>query len=267
MPSIPVEPGSSDEIQSNAQHRSYLRQLALQGAAAFAVLALVWPYFAIRGESLPWMAIAPAIGGVALLISVVTRQPWWWTLIHASFAPLAWGVAALSIDPGWFLLAFMFMLLVYRGAISGQVPLYLSNTATAAAVSALTAERTGMRLVDLGAGVGSFLRSLAKARQDALLTGVENAPATWLAGYIWTAGLANCRWRWGDFWHANLAEYDVVYAFLSPPPMSALWEKVIREMRPGSLLVSNSFPVPGVEPSCVVEVNDPRETRLYCYQR
>lgn len=81
---------------------------------------------------------------------MVTRQPWWWTLIHAVFAPLAWAVAALSIDPGWFLLAFMLMLLVYRGAIAGQIPLYLSNTATAAAIAAITVERSGMRLVDLG---------------------------------------------------------------------------------------------------------------------
>ena len=267
MSLLPVEPDSGNEIQLSPQPRTYLRQLALQCAAAFAVLSLAWPYYGIRNESMPWMATALAIGGAALLIAMVTRQPWWWTLIHAVFAPLAWAVAALSIDPGWFLLAFMLMLLVYRGAIAGQIPLYLSNTATAAAIAAITVERSGMRLVDLGAGIGSVLRLLARARADALFTGIENAPATWLAGYISTVGLANCRWCWGDFWHANLAEYDVVYAFLSPAPMPALWKKVVREMRPGSLFISNSFAAPGIEPSGIVEVNDARETRLYCYQR
>jgi hypothetical protein len=38
-------------------------------------------------------------------------------------------------------------------------------------------------------------------------------------------------------------------------------------MRPGSLFISNSFAVPGVEASAVVEVGDARETQLYCYRR
>lgn len=243
------------------------RQLALQFAAAFCVLSLAWPYFGLRNEEMPWPATAFAIGAVAFLFASVTRQPWWWRLIHLAFAPLAWGVAQLGIDPGWFLLAFMALLLVYRGALTGQIPLYLSNTTTAAALAELTADRPGMRFLDLGAGIGSVVRPLAQARPDARLTGVENAPATWLAGRLRTAGLKNCAWRWGDLWQTGLADYDVVYAFLSPTPMPALWRKVEAEMRPGSLFVSNSFAVPGVEPSGVVELDDVRRTRLFCYRR
>jgi hypothetical protein len=44
---------------------------------------------------------------------------------------------------------------------------------------------------------------------------------------------------------APLAGQDVVYAFLSPAPMKQLWAKAQAEMTPGSLFVSNSFPVPG----------------------
>jgi hypothetical protein len=69
----------------------------------------------------------------------------------------------------------------------------------------------------------------------------------------------------GDFWHHPLGPYDMVYAFLSPLPMPRLWEKAKAEMRPGSLLVSNSFPVPDVEPQRVIEIADRRGTRLYCY--
>ncbi|SBT09310.1 conserved membrane hypothetical protein [Candidatus Propionivibrio aalborgensis] len=267
MPSLPTEPSTDLGIHQNAQPRSYVRQLALQGAAALAVLSLAWPYFGIRDEVLPWPATAAAIGGAALLIAILTHQPWWWRLIHASFAPLGWGVATLAIDPGWFLLAFILMLLVYRGAVTGQIPLFLSNNETASALAALVPERPGTRFIDLGAGVGSVLRPLARFHRDAQFTGIENAPATWLAGYLLTAGLTNCDWRWGDFWRVNLAEYDVVYAFLSPAPMPALWEKVLREMHPGSLFISNSFPVPGVEAKHVIEIDDARGTRLYCYRR
>lgn len=245
---------------------SHLRQLALQCAAAFVVLSLAWPYFVLRNEALPWSGTALTIGGVALLVASLTHQAWWWRLIHALFAPLAWFVAQLSIDPGWFLLAFILMLLVYRGAISTQIPLYFSNDATAKALVELLKEQAGKRFLDLGAGIGSVLRPLSKAVPDAQLTGIENAPATWLLGYLRTAGLANCRWRWGDIWRVKLADYDVVYAFLSPAPMPELWAKVHREMRPGSLFVSNGFAVPEVEASQVIEVDDARQTRLYCYR-
>ncbi len=258
------DPGA---MQKFSPTRPHLRHLALQCAAVFAILSLAWPYFGLRNEVLPWPETALAIGGLALLIASFTRQPWWWRLIHALFAPLAWWVATLSIDPGWFLLCFILLLLVYRGAISGQVPLYLSNTLTASAIADLTTDYPAMRFIDLGAGIGSIIYPLSKARPDARLNGIENAPATWLIGYLRTIGASNCTWHWGDLWRTRLADYDVIYAFLSPAPMPALWEKIQREMRPGSLFISNSFAVPDVSVSRVVELDDERQTRLYCYQR
>lgn len=244
----------------------HAHQLALQCVAAFIVISLCWPYFGIRNEILPWPGTALAIGVIALLIARITKQPWWWQLIHTIFAPLAWGISELSIAPGWFLLAFILTLLVYRGAITGQIPLFLSNHETASCLIRFIPTQKGICVIDLGAGFGSILYPLAKVRPDANFTGVENAPATWLVGFLRTLGLANCHWRWGDFWHSNLVNYDVVYAFLSPAPMLALWEKASSEMRLGSLFISNSFPVPGIEATQIVDVEDARQTRLYCYQ-
>jgi hypothetical protein len=261
---LPATPPSDSEAAS--PDRPYLRQLALQCAAAFAVLSMAWPYYGLRAEALPWPQTALAIGGVALIVAAVTRQPWWWWVIHALFAPLAWCISGLNIDPGWFLLAFVVILLVYRGALSGQVPVYLSNRDTANALAGLLPEQAGARFLDLGAGIGSVLCPLARARPDAQFTGIENAPLVWLTGYLRTRGMPACVWCWGDMWRADLAGYDVVYAFLSPAPMPALWAKAKREMRPGSLLVSNSFAVPEVGPERIIELDDPRQTVLYCYR-
>ena len=96
--------------------------------------------------------------------------------------------------------------------------------------------------------------------------GVEYSPLTWAIGWLRTRRLKNVEWRYADLWSTPLGKYDVVYAFLSPAPMPELWRKVQAEMPAGSLFVSNSFAVPDVTPSEIVEVGDGRQTQLYCYR-
>lgn len=245
---------------------SPLRQLALQAAAAILVLSLAWPYYGLKAEALPWWETSLVIGGVAGLLATLTRQPWWWRVMHAAFVPLGWVVSQLAIDPGWFLLAFFLLLLVYRGAVTEQVPLYLTNRATVAALAQLLADRPPSAFLDLGAGLGSTVVPLARSLPGWSFAGVENAPLTWLAGRLRSLGQGNLAWRWGDLWHADLAGYGVVYAFLSPAPMAALWDKVRAEMRPGTLFISNSFAVPDAAPGRVVEIPGTPPRRLYLYE-
>ena len=181
--------------------------------------------------------------------------------------PLVWATHQLAIDPGWFLLAAILVLLVFRGALSGQVPLYLSNRETVAALADLLADRGPCRFVDLGAGLGSTTVPLADNLPEHHFTGIENAPLTWLAGLLLSLGRNNITWRWDDLWATDLSRFDVVYAFLSPVPMPRLWEKVQKEMPPGSLFISNSFPVPGATPDRIIEVDCTPPRPLYCYQR
>lgn len=230
------------------------------------MLSLAWPYYGMRAANLPWPETAFVIGGVAFLLATLTRQAVWWRIMHAVFVPLAWLVTQQDIDPGWFLLGFVVLLLIYRGAVTEQVPLYLTNAATADALAGVLADRQARRLVDLGAGVGSMLRPLAARFPAGQFVGVENAPLTWAAGWLRTRSQANIQWRWGDLWQVDLKDFDVVYAFLSPVPMAALWDKARAEMKPGSLFVSNSFPVPEVEASRVVEVDCVPARSLYCYE-
>ena len=107
---------------------------------------------------------------------------------------------------------------------------------------------------------------LARSLPGWSFAGVENAPLTWLAGRLRSLGQGNLAWRWGDLWHADLAGYGVVYAFLSPAPMAALWDKVRAEMRPGTLFISNSFAVPDAAPGRVVEIPGTPPRRLYLYE-
>lgn len=247
-------------------HSTPIRQFALQGAAVILVLSLAWPYYIWQDLPMPWQQTSLLIGLVALTLATLSRQAWWWRLIHAVFMPLIWLTYQLAIDPGWFLLAFIVLLLVYRGALSGQIPLYLSNRETIHALDRLLAEERPQNFVDLGAGLGSTLIPLADQWPEKQFRGFENAPLTWLAGRILSVGRPNLDWQWGNLWQADLSDADMVYAFLSPTPMAELWEKLKREMKPGSLLVSNSFPVPEQQPERVIEVNCQPARTLYCYR-
>src|SRR5574343_1873896 len=180
-----------------------LRQLALQGAAVILVLSLGWPDYGLHAEAMPWLETSLAIGSVALVLATLSRQPWWWKLIHGGFMPLVWFTHTLAIDPGWLLLAAIVLLLVFRGALSGQVPLYLSNKETVTALGELLVERCRSRFLDLGAGLGSTTVPLADALPDSQFTAYENAPLTWLVGRFFPLGRPNIPWRWDHMWMAT----------------------------------------------------------------
>jgi len=240
------------------------RQLALpQAAGLFVVIALA----ALADPR--WRAHVPAWalvqGAVAALVARGVGAPSWWQAIHLLFLPLAAVARALAIAPGWYLAAFIALLVVFWRTDRSRVPLYLSNAPTADAFARLLPERP-CRIVDLGCGTGGLLRHLARVRPDCALLGVEHAPLPWLWARVAASGSPNLTIRYGDLWDVDLAAVDVVYAFLSPVPMSRLWTKACAEMRADALLVSNSFPVPDVNAEREIAVGDRRGTRLFCYR-
>ena len=95
--------------------------------------------------------------------------------------------------------------------------------------------------------------AIKRARPDCECYGVELA---WLPYLVsrWRAAASGCHVERRDLMAVDLSGYDVVYAFLSPAPMPALWAKARREMRPGSRFVSLAFDVPGVPADQVIRV-------------
>ncbi|HRH72006.1 MAG TPA: class I SAM-dependent methyltransferase [Zoogloea sp.] len=213
----------------------------------------LWPVAVI--QALAATVVAMALGSAP-----------WWRWIHLGFAPLVVVALQLHIAPGWYLAAFVGFALVFWSSFRTQVPLFLSNRATAAAVATQLPHGRPARLLDLGSGTGSLLRPLARMRPDCRLEGIESAPAPYALSVLLSRRQPTIAVARGDFFAIPWHDYDLVYAFLSPVPMTAVWHKASAELRPGALLVSNSFPIEGVEPEQVIEVEDRRHTRLYCYR-
>lgn len=239
-------------------HHAVIAQLAA-GVLALVVVAafptvLSWPLLLAAGQ-----------GVAAALAAAWLKAPRWWLAIHLAFMPLVALANRLDIEPAWYLLAFLLLLAVFWRTDRSRVPLYLSNAVTADAVLALLPPGS-CKVIDLGCGDGALLRRLARARPDSRFLGIEHAPLPWLWARLAALGQPNCEIRFGDFWQRSLTGFDLVYAFLSPAPMLRLWEKSRLEMTPGTLLVSNSFPVPEIAAESTLELGDRRATRLFCYR-
>lgn len=214
--------------------------------------------------SLTALAVVQAI--IATATAAFLRSPRWWLVIHLAFAP-ALALAISAKLPAWpYGLAFVLLALVYWSSFRTQVPLFLSNRITVYRLAAWLPSDNTLRVLDAGSGTGSFAHRLARLRPDWRITGIEAAPAPWLLSRRLGRSQTNLTFRRGDLWAEPFAGYDLVYAFLSPVPMSELWRKARREMRPGSLLVSNSFPIEGLTAEKQIHVDDRRSTRLYVYR-
>lgn len=171
--------------------------------------------------------------------------------------------------PTWiFPIIFLGLAGFYINGVREQVPLYLSNRKTQKTLAELLPPDTNMTFIDLGCGLGDIVTHVANARPQARVIGVETAPLSfliaWLRAKIFSRSNAEIRFQ--SIWSTDVANADVVYAFLSPAPMTRLNEKIRSEMKPGSRFISNSFAVPGEEPDEIISVDDRRETQLLIWR-
>lgn len=216
------------------------------------------------GIDLDWTWLPLLQGLIAGALSYLIALPVWWLLINLTFFPLLAWARQWELASTWYLAALLLLLLTQIGALRGRVPLYLSSRRAKNELLRLLPEKQGLRLLDIGSGTGGLLAYLVKARPDIALAGIESAPALWLYSRLRLGRRAAV--RLGSFWAQDLSSHDVVYAFLSPEPMARLWDKAKREMRPGSLFISNSFAVPGVAPDACIELHDLNRGRLLLWR-
>ncbi len=140
---------------------------------------------------------------------------------------------------------FAIYLLYYLVAFLSGAPFVPSALATSKKMVELSGVRSGMHVYDLGSGDGRILE-LAAAR-GARAIGFEINPLLVLYSNIrllplWVSGKAKTVWK--DFWKSNLTGADAVFVYLLPWRMSRLQEKLKRDLKPGSVVVTNSFIFP-----------------------
>lgn len=205
-------------------------------------------------------------GALAAALSRFAGLARWWLVIQFFFAPALVLMLALDIPSGFFLAAFLIMLVVYWSTFRSQVPLYLSSEKVWQALETKLPTDRPFTLVDLGSGIGGVLTHLASTHPHGSYHGVEAAPLPFLWSWLRIRGKRNCSVHWGSLWDCDLSRYDVVFAYLSPVPMEALWQKARKEMRPGSLFISNTFAVPEQPPQETIQVDDLHGSTLFLWR-
>jgi SAM-dependent methyltransferase len=232
--------------------REQLRSAPPLLVALFAQLVAVAAALPLaQAEALPVPAWAMH-GMLAAAAGAMLGLPSWWLPINLCFVPAALWVRTAELHPAWFLAAFAAMAAVFWTTYRSRVPLYLSGRGACDALADLLPRERAFHFLDLGCGFGGVLDRLSRRFAQGRFRGVEIAPLpAWIACLRVRRGARFSVTR-GDFFQLDLREFDVIYAFLSPAPMDALWAKVEREARPGTLFVSNSFGVPGLEPHQLV---------------
>jgi len=89
----------------------------------------------------------------------------------------------------------------------------------------------------------------------------------WLVSVIWKycLGLDNLRLYRKDFETADLSNAAILFCYLYPGAMDALYEKLRREQCNRTLIISNTFALPSYQPTKTVRLDDIYQTPIYVY--
>jgi SAM-dependent methyltransferase len=125
--------------------------------------------------------------------------------------------------------------------------------------------RPGEVVYDLGCGDGRVLVTAAR-RFGARAVGIEID----VSRFLWTLAVITILGLWrrvrlirGDLFHQDLREADVVVTYLLQDTNDRLQAKLLREMRPGARVVSNTFRFSGLR---LAASDEEYRYRIYLYR-
>ncbi|MBP8203548.1 MAG: class I SAM-dependent methyltransferase [Pseudomonas sp.] len=214
-----------------------------------------------------WLAVGLLQGLMAATLARYLGLSRWWCGLNLLFAPVLLLASGAPL-PSWvFLGGFVLVLLLNWNSFGERVPLYLTGAGTRQHLAGVLREQPEhFRFVDLGCGPAGMLLSLARQFPHAQFVGVETAPLSFAIAWGRALAHGNCQIRYENLWRTDLSAFDVVYCFLSPAPMPELWLKASEQMPAASLLISNTFAIPGRPADQQIELHDWRKSRLLLWR-
>ena len=124
----------------------------------------------------------------------------------------------------------------------------------------------GQQFAELGSGWGGLAIAVTSDRPKAQVVAYELSliPWAWSVLVARLMGHERIKFVCRDFFDADLSNTDVVLCYLFPGGMERLAKK-LTDLKPGAIIISNTFRLPGWQPDKVVELDDLYRTRVYRY--
>ena len=165
------------------------------------------------------------------------------------------------------------MALIFISTLAtGASPMPTSSVVRETMLAALPAEIDGP-IYELGAGWGGLAVALAGRYPASPVRGFEVSILPWAysRARLWVPrllgrGRPNLSFQLKNFHRADLSQAALVVCFLTPPIMEKLKPKLEAELRPGALVVSNTFAFRGWRPIHTRTVPDVHATNVYLYR-
>jgi hypothetical protein len=176
-------------------------------------------------------------------------------------AVLSYLVLAITIAAG--------ITIVYSTLKNGISPLPTGPKAKKMMLQVLDEYKPTGQILELGSGWGTLTSALARAFPACRVTGYENSIAPFLISKCiqWSYRNPNLRLEYGDFLTVPLSQSDIVVCYLCGELMIKLREKLERELKWGTIIISHTFAVPGWEPHRIEQVDDFFRSKIYVYFR
>jgi len=124
-------------------------------------------------------------------------------------------------------------------------------------------------VVDMGCGDGRLL-GYALLHHDITAVGYEvNWMARILATLRFMKSARKPKIKNQNFFSADLSQADVVFCYLFPKTMKRLRDKFEKELKPGAVIISYSFPFEGWEPETTIQTDPkkPKNFLIYRYRK
>ena len=126
--------------------------------------------------------------------------------------------------------------------------------------------KDGMTIYDLGCGDGRFLTTISK-KATIQAIGYEYSPLVWFIAQIrnFLHRGKNVKIYYSSYFKANLSDADIIFLFLMPQRMEKIREKLQKECKKDTIVVSHGFKIPGLKEIRFLEKTNKHEFPTYFY--
>ena len=209
-----------------------------------------------------------SIAVAAVLLSYWMGLPKWWCWINAVFPILVGIFQSFNWSSSIFLVGFLILALFYWSNFLTRVPYYPSSEVVWSEIADLLPSDQAVNVLEIGSGFGGFCLFIKKHKPDSTVVGVELSPIIWLYSRIRQLVLKiDCQFLRQDYRRMNFAKQDLIFAFLSPAAMPALYLQAKKQMKTGAILASYRFEIPCANNESVEEIEISYGKTLYVWRQ